>query len=52
MSGDVAFAVLYPQRPGGAAIDLFETPGFKRDDFPEIMDGTRVHVLYRKLRKT
>ena len=52
MSGDVAFAVLYPQRPGGAAIDLFETPGFKRGDFPEIMDGTRVHVLYRKLRKT
>jgi hypothetical protein len=53
VSGDVAFAALSPQRPGGGKIDLFQTPAFKRGLIqPDFMDGTAVGVLYRKLRKT
>lgn len=49
VQGDVAFANLYPQRPGGGAIDLFRTPGFGRGEFtPEIMDGVGLQALYRR----
>ena len=53
VSGDVAFGVLNPQRTGGAKIELYQTPGFQRGEIePDIMDGVRVDVLYKRLRKT
>ena len=32
VAGDVGFASLWPQRPGGAQIDLYQTPGYARGD--------------------
>ena len=52
VAGDVAYGSLSPQRPGGGAIDLYTTPGFRRGMNPEHMDGTHVAVLYRRLRET
>lgn len=53
VAGDVGLAYLSPQRPGGAPIDLWTTPGARRGSIePEYMDGASVAVLYRKLRKT
>jgi hypothetical protein len=34
VAGDIAFANLYAQRPGGARIDFVQTPGFARGDLP------------------
>ena len=46
-AGNVAFASLYPQRPGGGAIDPYATPAFRRGELsPEDMDGIGVQVLY------
>lgn len=53
VAGDVAYGSLSPQRPGGGAIDLYNTPGSRRGEMePEYMDGAHVAVLYRKLRET
>jgi hypothetical protein len=53
VSGNVAFASLAPQRPGGTRIALNSTPGYLRGEFYlDQMDGTSVSVLYRKLRNT
>ena len=53
VSGDVAYGSLSPQRPGGGAIDLYDTPGYRRGEMePEYMDGARVAVFYRKVRET
>jgi hypothetical protein len=57
VSGDVAFASLAPQRPGGTPIDLRDTPWYRRNwdpnsDFMDFMDGTHTEVLYRKMRDT
>lgn len=53
VSGNVAYASLAPQRPGGGIIELYSTPGFLRGEIePDYMDGTSVSVLYRKLRNT
>ena len=52
VSGDVGYGSLSPQRPGGGAIDLYNTPGYRRGMEPEHIDGTRVTVLYRKVRET
>ncbi|SPJ30290.1 hypothetical protein [Falsiruegeria mediterranea] len=47
--GDVAYWSLSPQRPGGAAIDLFSTPAYQRGALSyEELDGLRFHVLYQK----
>lgn len=52
-SGDLAFASLYPQRPGGGRIDLNRTPGAQRGDLDlEDMDDIGIQVLYRKSGKT
>ena len=52
VAGDVAYGSLSPQRPGGGAIDLYDTAGYRRGMEYEYMDGTRVAVLYRKVRET
>lgn len=49
VSGNVAFAMLLPQRPGGGVIELSETPmvrWFNRD--PSEMDGAAMQVLYQQ----
>lgn len=49
VSGDVAFAMLAPQRPGGGAIDVANTPLVR--DFggdSAYMDGSAIQVLYQK----
>lgn len=47
--GDLAFAMLMAQRPGGVAINMFQTPGYLRGEIdPEFMDGTSIQVLYKK----
>lgn len=47
--GDVGYASLSPQRPGGAAIDFWKTPLMKRGEInPEFYDGVYMHVLYQK----
>ncbi|PJE34579.1 hypothetical protein CVM52_21530 [Pseudooceanicola lipolyticus] len=47
--GDIAFANLYPQRPGGGEIDLYRTPGYARGELsPDFMDGAGVQALYRR----
>lgn len=49
VNGDVAFASLAPQRPGGGAIDVYRTPMYRRGEInPEFNDGVYMQVLYRK----
>ena len=48
-SGILAFAAVYPQRPGGAAINPLQTPAFQRGELdPEYMDGLAIQALYFK----
>ncbi len=52
-SGNLAYGALYPQRPGGAEIDLTMTPGYQRGDLdPDSMDGVAMQVLYYKSGQT
>lgn len=51
-AGDVAFANLLAQRPGGAAIDTLNTPIVRRDEAWEHETVTDVHVLYKKSGET
>lgn len=44
--GDVAFAMLSPQRPGGGKIDLTRAPVLLRDGY--LPDNTEVQALYRR----
>ena len=47
--GSKGFAALRAQRPGGGAIDLFATPGFKEGTIdPETMDGSSMQALLRR----
>lgn len=49
LSGNIAYASLAPQRPGGGAIDFWQTPLMKRGEIdPEFYDGVWMHVLYQK----
>jgi len=51
--GAIAFANLYPQRPGGAEIDPRTTPAFQRGElYPDEMDGLGVQVLFLKSGQT
>ncbi|TNF22558.1 MAG: hypothetical protein EP318_03520 [Rhodobacteraceae bacterium] len=53
VSGDLAFAAVAAQRPGGGAIDLRQTPGYFRGTLePGMMDGTNIQALYRRSGKT
>jgi hypothetical protein len=50
VEGDVAFASLVAQRPGGMPIDIRTTPGFYRGELdPEFMDGSTLQVLYQRV---
>ena len=52
-SGNLAFAAVSPQRPGGGAIDLYETPGYQRGELdPDSMDGVSMQALYFKSGET
>lgn len=52
-SGNLAFASVYPQRPGGGEINLRETPGFQRAELdPDYMDGVAMQALYYKSGQT
>jgi hypothetical protein len=47
--GDIAFASLWAQRPGGGQIDLRDTPAARRGILdPDVGDGPGVQVLYIK----
>lgn len=49
VEGDLAFASLVAQRPGGVPIDIRATSGFRRGEIdPEFMDGSTMQVLYRQ----
>lgn len=52
-SGDLAFASVSPQRPGGAEINLPETPGARRGELePDYMDGVAMQALFYKSGQT
>lgn len=52
-SGDLAFASVYPQRPGGAEIDLSQTPGVRRGELdPDYIDGVAMQALFYKSGQT
>ncbi|WP_425100268.1 hypothetical protein [Tropicibacter sp. S64] len=47
--GDVAFASLMAQRPGGGVIDVYATPAPRRGEIdPEVGDGATVQALLQK----
>lgn len=49
VAGDVAFASVHAQRPGGGKIDLYKTPGYRRGQVdPEHFDDTSFQALYQK----
>lgn len=51
--GDLAFASVGPQRPGGLAIDLWKTPGARRGELAaDMMDGVSMQALYVRSGKT
>lgn len=52
-AGNLAFASVYPQRPGGGVIDLRTTPGYARGELsPDDMDGVGMQALYYKSGET
>lgn len=52
-SGDLGFAAVYPQRPGGTEINLYETPAFQRGELEtDYMDGVAMQALYYKSGQT
>ena len=53
VAGDVAFASLWAQRPGGGAIDLATTPAARRDEIdPYVGDGPTVQALLQRSGRT
>ena len=53
VSGEIGYAALEPQRPGGGRIDFWQTPLMKRGEIdPEFYDGVHMHVLYQKSGET
>ena len=48
-SGNLAFAAVTPQRPGGAAINQHDTPGFQRSEVePDHVGGVAIQALLYK----
>lgn len=53
ISGVAGFASVSAQRPGGGAIDIYNTPGYRSGALdPEMMDGTSMQALMRLSGKT
>jgi len=53
VSGNLAFASVHPQRPGGGEISIYETPGYSRGDLlPEDREGLGMQALYYKSGET
>lgn len=50
--GDVAFAMLRAQRPGGVPIDTRQTPIIARGEAEDWMEVEEVQVLYRRSGQT
>lgn len=49
VEGDVGFASLQAQRPGGGQIDFVNTPGVRRGEYEvEFSDGSGVQALLQK----
>lgn len=49
VAGDVAFASVVAQRPGGGEISLYETPAYERGSMdPEMSDGSTLQALYMR----
>lgn len=49
VAGDVAFAAVSAQRPGGGAIDVATSPIVLRDELPaEAVDGARMEALLQR----
>jgi hypothetical protein len=49
VAGDVAFASLWAQRPGGGAIDMQRAPMVQRGDYdPETIDGPTMQALLQR----
>jgi hypothetical protein len=49
ISDDVAFVMVWPQRPGGGKIDLYTTPLALTDDyFPHFYEGSRIDALLER----
>ena len=49
VDGGAAFASVIAQRPGGAAIDMRDTPMFQRQEIdPEIADGATIQALIQR----
>jgi len=52
-SGNLAYAAVYPQRPGGGEIDLTKTPGYDRGELdPDSLDGVAMQALFFKSGQT
>lgn len=52
VSGDVAFASVSAQRPGGRPIELRETPGFRRGELDPEFDWDSLQALLQRSGKT
>ena len=51
--GNLAFASVDPQRPGGSPINLHQTPGAQRGELdPDFMDGPTMQALFQKSGET
>ena len=48
VEGDIAFAAVWPQRPGGGGIDLRNTPAYFRGELsPDDIEDIGMQALYR-----
>ena len=48
-AGNVGYGALKAQRPGGKAINIFDTPGYQRGEvYVDPGDPVEFHVLYKK----
>lgn len=53
VAGNLGYASLYPQRPGGQPIDLRMTPAYYRGEiYPEDMEGVGMQALYLRSGQT
>ncbi|MDF1717331.1 MAG: hypothetical protein P1U75_11770 [Antarcticimicrobium sp.] len=53
VSGDLGFASVSPQRPGGGAIQLWQTPGVARGEIdPQMEGGVTMQALYLRSGRT